>query len=80
MTLKFIKLGLFLLALIALQQLIAVANHQVGQLHEQSLVVSNNNLDPSALFYMEIDMALVAEKSVRKALHGPGPDQRQARH
>jgi len=80
MTLKFIKLGLFLLALTALQQLIAVANHQVGQLHEQSLVISNNNLDPSALFYMESDMALVAEKSVRKALHGPGPDQRQARH
>lgn len=75
MTRKLIKLGLFLLTLTALQQLIALGNQQVSQLRDQSLVVSNNNLDPSALFYMEIDMALAAEKSVRKALHGPGADQ-----
>jgi len=59
----------FIAALIMLQQLIAYGNNNFHHLQAQSSIIKANYIDPSALFYMEIKLALSAEKTVRKSIN-----------
>jgi len=40
-------------------------NRQVDAIHAQTGLITAKNIDPSALFYTESDLALNAEKEVR---------------
>ncbi len=59
----------FIAALIMLQQLIAFGNNNFPHLQEQSSIIESNDIDPSALFYMESRLALSGEKTVRKLIN-----------
>lgn len=65
---KLFKVVLFLAGLVLLQQAIALGNRHNAQLHDQAGLVSRYDIDPAALFYMELDLALAAEKTIRKKL------------
>ena len=65
---KTIGLFLFLMALVLLQQGIARATIKVDVFHAQSDLIAEKNIDPSALFYTESDLALNAEKEVRRRI------------
>lgn len=62
------KMLLFLISLLGLQQAIALGNAHVDALHRQSNMVLRQDIDPSALFYMESPLALNAEKVVRNRI------------
>ena len=70
MKLKIIKCFFFLAGLILLQQAIAFGSDHSAQLNKQTQIIQNQNIDPSALFYMESKLALNAEKIVRKKING----------
>ena len=61
----FLKLSIFLTALMILQLGIVQMNRQVDAIHAQTALITEKNIDPSALFYTESDLALNAEKEVR---------------
>lgn len=63
---RFAKILLFLLALIALQQLISTISHIL--LKEQRQIIETRDLDPAVFFYTESDEALRAEKQVRQSI------------
>ena len=65
---KTIGLFLFLIGLVLLQQGIARATIKVDVLHAQSDLIAEKNIDPTALFYTESDLALRAEKEVRRRI------------
>ncbi len=65
---KILKSVLFLVALVFLQQGIALGSNY-GQMKKQVGLIKENNIDPSALFYMESTLALRAEKKVRKSIN-----------
>ncbi|GEM_PF-987848 len=58
----------FLTALIFLQQSIAFFINNVDHLAGQSNIINQKDIDPSALFYMESDLALKAEKQMHQAM------------
>ena len=62
------KVVLFVLGLVLLQQGIALGNSHIPQLQDQAALVARHDLDPAALFYMEVDMALAAEREVRSKI------------
>ncbi len=59
----------FIALLIMLQQLIAYGNNNISHLQEQSSLIEINDIDPSALFYIESKLALSAEKTVRELIN-----------
>ena len=61
----FLKLSIFLTALMILRMGIVQMNRQVDAIHAQTALITEKNIDPSALFYTESDLALNAEKEVR---------------
>jgi hypothetical protein len=65
---KLLNLFLILASAVLLQQGIAFSHLRFSMLGDYSRVVKNNDIDPSALFYMESTLALAAEKSVREKL------------
>ena len=68
---KTIGLFLFLIILVLLQQGIARATIKVDVFRAQSDLIAEKNIDPSArptLFYTESDLALNAEKEVRRRI------------
>jgi len=65
---KLLNLFLILTSVVVLQQGIAFSHSRFSMLGDYSRVVKNNDIDPSALFYMESKLALSAEKSVREKL------------
>ena len=65
---KLLNLFLILASAVLLQQGIAFSHLRFLMLGDYSRVVKNNDIDPSALFYMESTLALAAEKSVREKL------------
>ena len=65
---KTIRLFLFLIVLVLLQQGIARATIKVDVFQAQSDLIIEKNIDPSALFYTESDLALNAEKEVRRRI------------
>jgi len=58
----------FLTALIFLQQSIAFFINNVDHLAGQSNIINQKDIDPSALYYMESDLALKAEKQMHQAM------------
>jgi len=74
LTIKTAKVLLFLAALILLQQVIALGHRYSPQWHDQATLISEQDIDPSALFYMESKLALAAEKQVRQTLDGSKPE------
>lgn len=68
MTSKLLCSLLFIIGLVLLQQVIAATTSHVQVMERHSALIMANDLDPSALFYMEIDQALDAEKQVRRTL------------
>ena len=70
---KTINLFLFLIVLVLLQQGIARATIKVDVFHAQSDLITEKNIDPSALFYTESDLALSAEKEVRRRITASRP-------
>ena len=65
---KTIGLFLFLIVLVLLQQGIARVTIKVDVFRAQSDLIADKNIDPSALFYTESDLALSAEKEVRRRI------------
>ena len=65
---KLLNLFLILASVVLLQQGIAFSHSRFSMLGDYSRVVENNDIDPSALFYMESTLALAAEKGVREKL------------
>ena len=61
----FLRLSIFLTALMILRMGIVQMNRQVDAIHAQTTLMAEKNIDPSALFYTESDLALNAEKEVR---------------
>ena len=55
--------------LILLRQAIAFSNNHSPLINKQTQIIENQNIDPSALFYMESKLALDAEKTVRKLIN-----------
>lgn len=60
---------IFMAGLILLQQTIAFSSNHSPHINQQTLLIENQDIDPSALFYMESKLALNAEKSVRKMIN-----------
>jgi len=65
---KILHLLFFLAGIILLQQGISFSNLRVSFMGKHSRVVVEKDIDPSALFYMESDLALAAEKNIRDKL------------
>jgi len=65
---KLLYCMLLITGLVLLQQVIAATTSHVPVMERQSALIMAKDLDPSALFYMEIDQALDAEKQVRRTL------------
>lgn len=68
MKVKLGKIVLFLAGLFVLQQGIAFGSSRFGQLNAQVQLIENHDIDPSAMFYMESDLALKAQRQVRLQL------------
>ncbi len=66
----FLKLSIFLTALVILQLGIVQMSRQVDAIRAQTALIIEKNIDPSALFYTESDLALNAEKEVRHRISG----------
>lgn len=65
---KISKVLFFLLALVTLQQGIAMAGNYSRQWYDQAKIIEQQDIDPAALFYMESRLALKAEKDIRGKL------------
>jgi hypothetical protein len=66
---KVVKLVLFLLGLVVLQQGIALGTQRFPALDRQLAVIAEKDIDPSALFYTESPLALAAEKNLRSKIN-----------
>ena len=65
---KLLRMLIFCFSVLILQQGIAIGNDNIVLMGDHARVVEVNDIDPSALFYTEIDLALNAEKNIRKSL------------
>lgn len=69
MTRKIRFIVLFVLSMVALQQMLAVVNKSVPTVKAQINLIKTENIDPSVMFYTESKQVLKAEKEVRKSLN-----------
>ena len=65
---KLLRMLIFCFSVLVLQQSIAIGNDYFVLMGDHARVVEVKDIDPSALFYTEIDLALKAEKNIRKSL------------
>lgn len=68
---KFVKVCVFLLALVILQQGLSLTANHSRQWSEQVAIIEQQDIDPAAIFYIESDLALAAEKKVRQQISEP---------
>lgn len=61
-------LPLFVAALLALRQGILWLDAHLDIRGDQTAVIVSRGIDPAALFYTQVDLALRAEKSVRSSI------------
>ena len=65
---KAVTLGIFLGALVLLRQGIVLIDTHLPARREQTAAVEAHDIDPRALFYAESEVALAAEKRIRRRL------------
>lgn len=66
---KLLRMFIFCFSVLVLQQSIAIGNDYFVLMGNHARVVEVNDIDPSALFYTEVDIALNAEKNIRASLN-----------
>ncbi|MAM69852.1 MAG: hypothetical protein CMP91_01735 [Gammaproteobacteria bacterium] len=65
---KCLLTALFIAAIACLQLILRFGSEAVPQIQQQTALIEEQGINPSALFYTESRLALQAEKKVRKGL------------